>query len=199
MTNSTKGTKTLPELERELAEAETKYAEAVACEPFVNACRSLRQAAASHSAATAVVASTRDAYQRAEAAGAPADLVERARRVSQGLPTLDDLRLVILPSKKKEPSPGTLRILAELADSEGQESRSRNELSIAVDRFTEQAGKARALARATLAARKALELSRRGIDPATAGGDDPELDELALALVLEHPEVEGLEDFLHRT
>jgi len=197
MTNSTKGTKTLPELEQELAAAETQFAGAVACEPFVNACRNLRQAAASHSAASAVVAATRDAYQHAEATGAPADLVERARRVSQGLPTLDDLRLVILPNKKKEPSPGTLRILAELADSEGQESRTRNELSIAVDRFTEQAGKAKALARATLAARKALDLCKRGIDPATAGGDDSELDGLALTLLLEHPEVKGLEEYLH--
>jgi len=196
MTNSTKGTKTLPELEQVLAEAERQFADAVACEPFVNACRNLRKAAASHSAATAVVATTRDAYQRAEATGAPADLVERARRVSQGLPTLDDLRLVILPSKKKEPSPGTLRVLAELADSEGQESRTRNELSIAVDRLTEQAGKAKALARATLAVRKAVDLCRRGLDPATAGADDSELDGLALALLLEHPETEGLEEYL---
>lgn len=195
----TNNTKTLPELEKELSEAETKFAEAVASEPFVNACRNLRQASASHTAAAAVVATTREAYQRAEATSAPADLVERARRVSQGLPTLDDLRLVILPSKKKEPSPGTLRILAELADSEGQESRTRNELSIAVDRFTEQAGRARALARATLAARKALDLCRRGIDPATAGGDDSELDELALALLTAQPAVTGLEDFLPPT
>lgn len=188
--------KTLQERERELSDAETRFSRAVASEPFVNACRQLRETAARHSDATAVATTTREAYQQAEQSGAPLDLVERARRVSQGLPTLDDLRLVILPTRKKEPSAGTLRILAELADSEGDESRARNELSIAVDRFTEQAARAQALARATLKARRAVELSRQGVDPATVRGDGSELDDLALALLTAQPEVEGLEEFL---
>lgn len=199
MTTPTKGSKTLPELERELADAETRFSQAVASEAFVNACRQLKETAARHSEAVSVAAATREAYQQAEQSGAPADLVERARRVSQGLPTLEDLRLVILPDKKREPSPGTLRILAELADSEGDETRARNELSIAVDRFTEQAKRARALARATLKARRALDLSRRGIDTATTRADDLELDKLALDLVAEQPGVNGLEEFLQTT
>lgn len=193
MSKNGQGPKTLPELERELGEAQGKFAEASASAEFTVACLKLKEASARLSAAEAASRAARQAYDRLHQSGAAADLVERAARAARGLPTLNDLRLAIFPGERKEPSGELSGAMSALEQAEATERQARSEFHVALDRFTDQGGRLRKLAVGVLSIQRDIEHARAGRLPDE--GDDG-LEELAIAWLIKLPEVEGLEEYL---
>lgn len=193
MSKNGQGPKTLSELERELAEAQEKFAQASASAEFTAACGKLKEALARLSEAEAACRAARQAYDRLHQSGAPADLVERAARAARGLPRLDDLRLVIFPGLRKEPSGELAGAIPALEEAEAKERQARNEFHVALDRFTEQGSRLRKLAVDVLSVQRDIEYARAGRLPEEG---DEGLEELAIAWLVKLPEVEGLEEYL---
>jgi hypothetical protein len=193
MSNNGQEPKTLADLERQLAEAHGKFLEASASGEFTAACRKLKEASERLSQAEAATGAAQQSYERLNQSGAPADLVERAARAARGLPTLDDLRLVIFPGTRKQPSGELAGAMSALEEAEAKERQARNEFHVALDRFTDQGSRLRKLAVGVLAIQRQIEQARAGRLP--VDGEDG-LEELAIAWLVKLPVVEGLEEYL---
>jgi hypothetical protein len=182
-------------------QAESAFRAAANSQTFISVCEQLRSAGAEHSAATSAARDAEEEVLRVDTS-VPAtprtgkvrdtgSLLDRARRVSIGIPTLDDLRQVIMfdPRNISAPEPTEHQAAAEAAAS--AEARARNKFFIALDRYTEQKEHILTLGRQYHQARLQCEQAEGRI---TIDGGDT--DALALNDFSSLPHVQGLDEYM---
>ncbi len=188
--------KSLPELERDVTEAESAFRAAATAEPFVGHCEKVRQSAARHRTAEEALAAVRKEHgvDAASVVAESGDLLQRAQRAALGIPTIDDLRHAIFNGGRKRGGKGgdapEVNLALQLAEED--ETRARNAFYADLDRFTESTRKLKRHAVRFVEAKNALEAAQTGVTPVSAKAD---IDAEALDEMQQLPVLNGLGEF----
>jgi hypothetical protein len=174
-------------LKRKLEEAEAAFRRASSTEAFQLACKQLRDAAAGSVAASEAAKKAEAEYLKSQNIHT-GDLLDKARRVSQGVPRLQDLRQIVFP---QSPANAHADLLTKAETTAAEEARARNKLSIALDVFNKHKDALIDLASECVQWQLACE-SAQGLDTAYGYA----LEALTLEKVLGLPEVKGLETYI---